>query len=284
MPELPEVETQVRHLRKLVVGHKIKDVWSDTKKIVHGTSYVAFKKDIVGRKIIAFRRRGKNILMDLSGGKTAIVHFRMTGHFLYSQNTKDKWWLWETEPYVRFAMKLDNNAALLFSDIRKFGTIHYTDTANLAENHILAKLGPEPLADSFSFEKFREIMSSRKGIIKPILLNQTVLVGIGNIYADESLYDAGIHPRQRVDRLTDADLKKLYKAIRKNLSDGIKHKGTTVGEYVDARGKSGKHQNYLRVYKKKGEKCAKRGCSGKVKRIVVAQRGTHYCPRCQKLK
>jgi formamidopyrimidine-DNA glycosylase len=177
---------------------------------------------------------------------------------------------------------------LHFSDIRKFGRLWLIPVSKLATLAELKDLGPEPLSKDFSPERFVQCLRRYNGMVKPIMLKQTCVAGIGNIYADESLFDAGIHPTTRIERLKDAELRTLGRMVISNLTDAVGHQGSSVGEYVGMRGQLGKHGLYLRVYGRGGEPCKSRRtgqhCRGTIKRIVVAQRGTHICPVCQKVR
>ncbi len=290
MPELPEVETHARDLRRNIIGCPIKEVWVGWNKSIAEPSAASFKKMIVGKRFKKVTRRGKFIIMDLSGGLSLVSHFRMTGHFrlapLSESESAKRWFILPSDRFSRVAFKLDKDEILHFSDIRKFGRLWLMKTVDVAQMPELASLGPEPLDKNFKKKDFIACVRRFKGMVKPVLLNQKCVAGIGNIYVDESLFDAGVHPETRVEKLSDEELGVLYKMVRANLAAGVKHRGSTVGEFINIKGQRGEHADYLRVYGKKGEPCQKTRegikCSGKVKRIVVAQRGTHYCPACQK--
>lgn len=286
------MESHVRALRKGVLHRSIKKVWIGWPKTIAKPSSRQFSKIIVGRRIQKIKRRGKYILMELSGDYTLVSHFRMTGHWrlaaLRDSTSKSKWYLLPTDRFTRVAFMLNKNEILHFSDIRKFGRLWLLPTAQVTHLPEIQALGPEPLSKSFSFQLFRDCLKKYHGMIKPVLLNQRCVAGIGNIYADEALFDAGIHPKTVIAKLKDTETKKIYHAVIKNLKAGVKHRGSSVGEFVNLNGQPGKHGQYLRVYGKKGKVCQKRRagqkCSGRVGRIVVAGRGTHICPACQKLK
>ena len=268
MPELPEVQTQVGDLQALI-GHRIMTVKSDTIKHFDPI-FPVFRESIKGLVIKAVKRRAKYIVFFLEKQLVMVVHFRMTGHFLI--NAED--------PYIRTVFVLGNGINLNYSDIRKFGRFWLSDTHNYERVSGLDKLGVEPLDKEFTFKKFQEILKGRKGFLKPFLLNQKYIVGIGNIYADESAFLADLHPLSKLENLELKQQKKLHKSIIKSLKKGVKNRGTTIGEYVDTKGKQGKNQYELFAYKRVGKKCLV--CGTKMERIVIAQRGTTFCKKCQK--
>ncbi|MFH0830467.1 MAG: bifunctional DNA-formamidopyrimidine glycosylase/DNA-(apurinic or apyrimidinic site) lyase [Parcubacteria group bacterium] len=290
MPELPEVESQARDLRKWVLHRPICQVWVGWKKSVATPNVKQFIQQLKGQRITKIERRGKFILMYLSGGKVLVSHFRMTGHFrlasIRDSKSPREWYNYPADRFTRVAFKLDRDQILHYSDIRKFGRLWLVPKEQLATLPELKDLGPEPLSKDFSPKKFAECVRDYSGMIKPVLLKQTCVAGIGNIYADESLFDAGIHPKTRVERLRDPELRLLGRMVIANLSAALGHRGSSVGEFINMQGEPGKHGFYLRVYGQKGKPCQRRRsgkpCGGTVKRIVVGQRGTHICPVCQR--
>jgi len=290
MPELPEVESQVRDLRRRIVGRPIKKVWVGWTKTIARPGLVKFKKEIIGKRFKKIGRRGKFLLLELSGGLTMVAHLRMTGHFRLAPSSQSRskkyWYLLPTDRFSRVAFMLDRAEVLHFSDIRKFGRLWLMPSPAVAKMTEIKALGPEPLDKNFKVVDFVSCFRGRKGMIKPLLLNQSCLAGIGNIYADESLFDARIHPKTRLEKLSDRDLKRLYKMVRANLAAAIKHKGSSIGEFINLNGQKGGQAHYLRVYGRAGQACAKtrdkRKCAGRVKRIIVGGRGTHICLACQK--
>ncbi len=292
MPELPEVESQARDLRRLIVGRPLKKVWVGWKKTIARPSAAEFSKILVGSRVITITRRGKFILMALDDGNTLISHFRMTGHFRVTKiadaKSKKEWYVYPPDRFTRVAFLLDKNQVLHFSDIRKFGRLWLVPTHAVSKMPEIRDLGPEPLDKTFDAIKFTECLRGYSGMIKPILLKQKCVAGIGNIYADESLFDAGIHPKTRLKKLSNKELGVLFKMVRANLTAAVLHRGSSVGEFINTKGDRGRHGNYLRVYGKAGDACQSKRtgqkCRGTVKRIVVGQRGTHICPVCQKVK
>jgi formamidopyrimidine-DNA glycosylase len=281
MPELPEVETVVRGLRKTVLGRTIARVRSKAPagSIVVGDSLGrrSFAALLEGRRILRLDRRGKNILMPLSGGLTLWVHLKMTGHLFYISRE---------EPVDKHDLVLidfidaDRNHHLRFNDYRRFGRLRlYTDD-ELWQQPGLADLGPEPL--QISAADFVTRCRSARRMIKPALLDQTFLAGLGNIYTDESLYLARLHPRRRTDRVSPAKLRELHGHIRKILKRSIRLLGTTVAVYSGVDGQSGRFQKQLKVYGREGDHCCI--CGGRIVREKIGSRSAHFCPRCQRAK
>jgi formamidopyrimidine-DNA glycosylase len=292
MPELPEVESQARDLRKYLLNRPIKEVWVGWKKTVARMGPDQFKRGMIGRRVIKIDRRGKFIIMQLDNDMVLVSHFRMTGHFRIAPAAASKsvreWYIYPPDRFTRVAFRLDKGDILHYSDIRKFGRLWLISKSELVTLPELRELGPEPLDKKFTAQEFLKCVRPFKGMIKPTLLNQSCVAGIGNIYADESLFDAGIHPKTRLEKVSDKELQLLYRMIRTNLSEAVKHRGSSVGEFLNMKGDHGDHGLFLRVYGRKGKPCLRRRsgikCSGNVKRIVVGQRGTHVCPVCQKIK
>jgi len=261
MPELPEVETVVRSVAAQLAGRKIVST-SFTSRFVTPGSRAKLSQRLAGRRIESVTRRGKFILIALDRGNLT-VHLGMTGKLLLEG---------ESGEHTHGVFTLDDGL-LLYHDPRQFGRIEWSAGAPPR----IAKLGPEPL--EISFEEFRARLK-RKTRMKALLLNQTFLAGLGNIYADESLFAAGIHPLTPASKLTDARAKKLYDAIRGILRHAIQLGGSSISDYVNGRGERGWFQMEHRAYGREGEPCA--NCGRPIRKILVAQRGTHYCPHCQK--
>ncbi len=305
MPELPEVQTTVKGLKSHIIGLVIKDTWSnynspyfkDSKTIKDPAYFKIFKTSVLGQKIISVERRAKNILVNLENGQTILIHMKMTGHLLYGlyrfnlANKNDPWEPIKPEslkdPYnkrVRFVLTFDNGRHLALSDTRKFAKITILDSKIIHQSEHLKELGPEPLDKEFTTEKFRECLNKKPlGKIKQVLTDQTVIVGIGNIYADESLWRAGINPVEKVQNISDRKMSKLFKAIKTLLTKGIDLGGDSMSDYRNVDGNKGNFQEHHRAYQQTGQKCKKKGCGGKIVRIVVGGRATHYCNAHQKL-
>jgi len=270
MPELPEVETIVRGLRGHLVGRTIVGVRVGWENMVARPTAGEFKRRIVEQRILTVKRRGKYLICPLSGGESLIVHLRMTGRLLI-RNCGD-----ELDRHDHLIFELDNGRELRFNDVRKLGRVYLVDD----EEEIVGRLGPEPLDDGFTSSDFAALLSGRRGKIKPLLLNQRFMAGIGNIYADEALFIARIHPQRRADTLTAEESERLYGAIRQVLWQGIENRGTTFGTYRDAEGRKGRNQEYLRVFRRRGQPCPY--CGSSIERMMVGGRGTYFCPHCQK--
>ncbi|HOM33207.1 MAG TPA: bifunctional DNA-formamidopyrimidine glycosylase/DNA-(apurinic or apyrimidinic site) lyase [Candidatus Paceibacterota bacterium] len=292
MPELPEVETIVNDLKKLVIGKKITDVWIDTPKLIKHPDLTTFKNQIKGLEIKNVSRQGKNILFDLSHDYTLLIHQKMTGHLLYGKwkiNGKKVIPLSNNEfnesvnSYIHFILFLDNFYQLALSDLRKFAKIILDKKENILNLKELKKLGPDPLDKNFTFKKFKEVISSAspRAKIKQVLMDQTIIAGIGNIYADEILWWTKIHPLYSIQSLTDNELKKIYQAIKKVLKMGIKYRGASVSDYRDPLGKKGRYDQVRKVYQRENQKCYR--CGHIIKRIKIGGRSSCYCPHCQKI-
>jgi formamidopyrimidine-DNA glycosylase len=270
MPELPEVETIVRGLREPLVGRTFTSVRVGWENLIARPAVKEFKRRIVGQKILAVRRRGKYLVFALPGGGSLIVHLRMTGRLLIKKSDD------ELDRYDHLIFELDDGRELRFNNVRKLGWVYLVDD----EDEIVGKLGPEPLDGDFTPADFAALLSGRRGMIKPLLLNQQFMAGVGNIYADEALFTAHIHPKRRADTLTAEEIERLHDAIRQVLRQGIENRGTTFSAYRDAEGREGRNQEYLQVSRNTGQPCPR--CGAPIERTVVGGRGTYFCPRCQK--
>lgn len=288
MPELPEVETVRRGLSRLVIGKKISDVMFDWPKGFPNaeTDVRAFLR---GAKIAQVRRRAKVLLIDLDTEYTLVIHLKMTGQLVYVDddarfgaghpnasligNLPDK--------STRVTLTFSDQSRLFFNDQRKFGWMRLMPTVEVPNIDFMKKVGPEPLADDFTDKEFVERIRRRANTsIKAALLDQTVIAGIGNIYADESLWGAKIHPSMLVKNVSDAKLKVLFKEIQFVLLLSIEKGGSTDRNYVDAEGKRGSYIDFARVFRREGLPCPR--CDAEVIKTRVAGRGTHTCPVCQK--
>ncbi|GFH41044.1 DNA-formamidopyrimidine glycosylase [Lactococcus insecticola] len=275
MPELPEVETVRRGLNQLVRGKKITSVTLDYPRMIH-SDLSEFKDFLTGQTIFDVTRRGKYLLFDL-GQKTLVSHLRMEGKYLLFETDKvpeDKHF------HVRFA--LASGETLIYQDVRKFGTMELIDSVALSDFFTRKKMGPEPIAAEFDLKTFEDKLSVSQKKIKPYLLEQTLVVGLGNIYVDEVLWCAMIHPSEVSGNLKRAQVKRLRDAIISVLAEGVKRGGSTIRSYKNALGLAGTMQDYLKVYGKTGEPCAR--CGTPIEKYKLGGRGTHFCPHCQKLK
>jgi formamidopyrimidine-DNA glycosylase len=263
MPELPEVETIVRTVAPRLLGREIRAAHFYSRLVLRGNAARTAAR-LRGARIQAVRRHGKFIVIELSGGLTLTIHLGMTGGLL---------WNAEPGPHARAVFDLDSGR-LVYDDPRQFGSIELGK--ELPQR--AARLGPDALA--IPEAEFAARLCKRNGHIKPLLLNQAFLRGLGNIYTDESLFGARIHPLAAVSRLGPARVRRLYAAIQEVLRDAVAAGGSSISDYVDADGRPGDFQVRHQVYGREGEPCPR--CGAPIRRIVVNQRGTHYCPRCQK--
>lgn len=270
MPELPEVETVVRGLRPDMIGRTITGVEVYWVREIQGLDALQFADRAVGQRIAGVRRRGKYIVFDLTHD-TMLIHLKMSGR-LYVVDPQQEM---DEDRWVRVLFRMDDNRELRFSDARKFGRVYLV--ADEAE--VTGKLGPEPLLEDLTLERFQALISQRRGQIKPLLLNQTFLAGVGNIYADETLWTARIDPRRNVDTLTSEETARLYEAVRAVLQEGIEYQGTTLSWYRKPDGTIGGYQTRFRVYDREDEPCPH--CGTPIRKIWLGQRGTHFCPSCQ---
>lgn len=270
MPELPEVETVVRGLRTPLIGRTVQSMWYDWPRTIHSPPPEEFAARIAGQTFRAIKRRAKYILAELDHD-VLIVHLKMTGRLYVTPRDA----IHDADRWVHFRLDLDDGLQLRFSDARKFGKVYLSE----AVERITGKLGPEPLGDDFTLAAFQSRLHGRQKIIKALLLDQTFIAGVGNIYADEALFRAGIHPLRRADRLGGDDVVRLHGTIRDALNAGIDHEGASVNWYRKPDGTKGESQHHFFVYGREGQPCLRCGCT--IEKIRAAQRGTHFCPVCQ---
>jgi formamidopyrimidine-DNA glycosylase len=269
MPELPEVETVVRGLREPLVGRRVENVWFERASVIHTPDPETFTARIIGQTFQAINRRAKYIVCQMDDDVLA-VHLKMTGRLYVaapSAQSDDRW--------VRLRFGLDNGAVLNFSDARRFGRVYLAATLDA----IAPDLGPEPLEKAFTIRVLRERLASHHRVIKALLLDQTFIAGVGNIYADEALHQAGIHPLRPSDDIGEEEIKRLHTAIRQVLNQGITYQGASINWYRKPDGTRGESQDHFFVYDREGEPCFT--CGHAILKIRVAQRGTHFCPNCQ---
>lgn len=274
VPELPEVETVVRQVRRQLVGARLGGADVSWPRTVGGQPPRAFDAALRGARVARVWRRAKFVVCDLErDGAIAgwlVTHLRMSGRLSVEPPHADR------SPWLRVRVALDDGRELHFADVRKFGRmLHTTDLPRL-----LGDLGPEPLDDAFTPELLFDALRARRRVLKPLLLDQTVVAGLGNIYVDESLHRARLHPRARSERLTRAEVGRLHAAIRSVLAEAIEREGSSFDAfYRTPEGQPGAYQHQFQVYGRGGEPC--RTCATPIVRSVVAQRGTHHCPKCQ---
>jgi formamidopyrimidine-DNA glycosylase len=307
MPELPEVTTTVKGLQRALPSLKITDVWTDLAKknvikqfketIKNEPFYKKFKKEVVGTKVLNVERRAKNILINLNNKKTILIHLKMTGHIIYGKyvyNKKENKWIPDKDErealhdsynrFVHVVFTLSNKKQFVMCDSRKFGKVTILDSETLHNTIHLKGIGPEPLEKNFTLPKFKErLLIKPTWSIKTVLMDQSIIAGIGNIYSDEMLWMANIHPDSKPVKIPRTELSLLYKAMRKVLNKGIDFGGDSMSDYRDVNGERGKFQNHHNVYRKKGEKCGKKACHGVIMRKVIGGRSAHFCNVHQKL-
>ncbi len=283
MPELPEVETIRLGLQRYLIGHKIVDVDVSLIRIFSGDT-----KKIIGGKVVAVRRFGKGLLIDLDNDYSIAVHVKMTGQLLYRKVSKEEKVSKVSnvkvdvgklpDVYTHVVFRLDKDATLFYRDMRQFGWVKIIKTKDAVEMPFFKSLGPEPLKD-LDLKKFQAIISKNKTNIKVLLMDQKKISGIGNIYANDALFVAGIDPRRYSASLTQKEQVKLFKAIEQVLKKGLEAGGASEWHYVDALGGSGNYQNFFQVYNKKGKSC--KNCGSIIEKITLGGRGTFFCPQCQ---
>lgn len=298
MPELPEVETIVKGLEKRILGKHIvavdvllpKTFWIDEVRATGPIDSRGIKAIIEGKKIDTITRRGKMIIISLSGDTVMLIHLKMTGQLIYIDRqhhriagghpTADMLRELPTKS-TRAALHMDDGSILYFNDQRQFGYIKLLPKTQLGNHKTYLSFGIEPLEIEFNEHYLYPIIKKRKSIrIKQILLDQSIIAGIGNIYADEALFLAGILPTTAANSLSISDVSKLVKTIKEVLRKGLKYGGTSSQHYVQANGSQGTMQNHLMVYRRTGQPCLV--CGTPIERTVIGGRGTHYCPHCQK--
>lgn len=295
MPELPEVTTTVNGLNKYLPKLIIKDVWSDfhIKTKSHAKNNIKYKKyfekfreELIGKKFINSERRGKNIFINLSSGKTILIHMKMTGHLLYGKY-EIRNGLWTAinngplkDPFNRFihlVFTLSNKNHLVLSDMRKFAKVSLFDTKDTQNLDEILNLGPEPLS-KLTFASFKkQLFLKPKGKIKTVLMDQKVLAGIGNIYSDEILWESRVKPERKPASLTNSELKRMWLAMKKILNKSIKMGGDSMSDYRNIDGEKGRFQENHNSYRKHGTKCNKNGCTGKIVRKKIGGRNAHFC-------
>jgi len=281
MPELPEVETIARELEPLVRGAVTVDAWLDWPRAVRHPDAAAFVERLRGRRILGVGRRAKWLLVDLDGGEALVIQVKMTGQLFVLPADAPR------DPYVHFTLRFADGRELRLRDVRKFarlglyrrdgaGTLLGADPAAA----LFAGHGPEPLEPAFTLSAFRGRLRTRRGRLKSLLLDQAFIAGVGNIYADEALWRARLHPLRSADTLRPADERRLYGAVLGVLGEAIERRGSTIDDYT-APGGDGSMQEHLEVYQRTGQPCTR--CGRPIRRLVLGARGTHLCSWCQRL-
>lgn len=289
MPELPEVETIKLGLQKYLVGHKLVDVEILSKGIFEGDP-----EEIIGAKVVEIRRFGKGLVIDLDNKKSLAIHIKLTGQIIYRDPKTAKIPVSpqkvKTLPNnaTRIIFKLDKDAILYFNDLRKFAWIRVVNTDKVGEMAFFKNMGPEPFGAAqgkpssmdLTLDKFEKIISSSKTVIKPLIMDQTRIGGIGNIYANDALFLSRIDPRRRANSLSLPEIKKLYRSIFSVMEKSMKYGGASELNFVNVMGQEGQYQMHSLVYGKKGKPCP--NCGGEIKKIFLGGRGTFFCESCQK--
>ena len=287
MPELPEVETIKNDLKQKILNKKIKKVDLRLKKIVK-SSVKSFVLDLEKSKFKNIERRGKLLIFNLSQeNKYLLIHLRMTGQLIYQKNKEiiagghsDRNDVIDLpNKHTHFIFHFSDKSQLFFNDLRRFGVVKIVNEKEL--ENVLNNFGREPLDKSFSLKIFQDLIKNKKGNIKAFLLNQKYVAGIGNIYADEILFEAKVLPSRKVDTLNTKEIKTIYQAIKKILKKAVKYRGTTFNNYIDTSGRQGNFTKFLKVYGREKKKCL-RCKKGVIIKTKVAGRGTRYCDGCQK--
>jgi formamidopyrimidine-DNA glycosylase len=288
MPELPEVETIRRDLAKRILNKEIKSVEALDKKLGKAES---FARILIGNEVFRADRVGKLLIFHLKSGSFLLIHLKMTGQLIFRSGEKifagghslsGKSLIEEVggvlpNKHTRFIVSFAGGHKLFFNDLRRFGYVKIVDRGELEK--IKGGYGIEPLSKAFTPDNLKNVLSGKRNI-KAVLLDQTKISGIGNIYADEILFAARVRPSRRADSLKPAELKNIFSAAARIIKKAIEQRGTTFSDYVDSSGRHGNFIRFLKVYGRKGEKC--QVCSGAVKVLKIAGRSTHFCPKCQK--
>ncbi len=270
MPELPEVETVVRGLRDQIVGKKIQGVVLSDKKL--RKQYPSNLSAIAGSRVVSVERRSKYILITLNNNDVIVVHLGMSGKLLFGSKIPEN-----KHDHVKISLGSEN---LVYNDPRRFGLVTLIPANDLEKNELFCELGIEPLTDEFDYKYLKKLVKNKTGTIKTFIMNAKYIVGVGNIYASESLFYAGIDPMRKPSSLTDSELKKLVDSIKKVLIAAIDSGGSTLRDYVRSNGDVGGFQHEFAVYGKKGESC--KLCGTKIAMVRIAGRSTFYCNKCQK--
>jgi formamidopyrimidine-DNA glycosylase len=284
MPELPEVETIRKQLGRVLVGQRIKKV-----EVKREKSFKGSVKQVVGKKIIGIGRKAKLLVMGLSGRLNLLIHLKMTGQLVYQRQggrrvigghpTRD--WVGELpSKHTRVIFELDKGR-LFFNDMRVFGWVKVVDRTELEKE--LEKYGPDVIDKGLGEDKFFELLQKSGRAVKLVIMDQSKMGGVGNIYANEGLWCAQVKPQRVAKELDKKEASRLLECLRQVVEQGIKYGGATASDdnYVNALGLGGKYQEHFLVYEQEGKKCQRRGCQGRVKKVKLGGRGTYFCPKCQ---
>lgn len=282
MPELPEVETIRRGLEHYLVGHKVISIDVKVPKLFDGDP-----KDVIGGKVKKVRRFGKGLVIDLSNGYSLAIHIKLTGQLVYDgpdvpkDRKLSKTKVGDSLParFTHVVFKLDKSSALYYNDQRRFGWIKVVETSKVGDMPYFKGMGPEPFKD-LTLEHFRKVISSSGVAIKPLIMDQKRVGGIGNIYANDALYFAKIDPKRPAKTLKESEIKSLYQGVHKVMEKGMKYGGSSELNYVNVLGQEGEYQNHTLAYGRQGDICDRDG--GRFKKFYLGGRGTYFCEKCQK--
>ncbi len=276
MPELPEVETVRARLEPVLVGRCLERVEIHDPRLTRPFDPAGVAAELEGERIVAVDRRGKYLIVRFESGRVLLIHLRMTGNLLHGSGA----WLPHTDPHRRAVVRLDDGSDVVYRDVRRFGTWLLVEPHEL-EPYLVDRVGREPLERSFTTRRLAEALAGRRTPVKAAILDQRRLAGVGNIYADEALWRAHIHPQRPAGELAPVELKALHRGIRTALKAGIKRQGATLRDYRTPDGGSGTMQDEFKAYGREGEPCDR--CGTPIEKIRAAGRGTWYCPNCQRL-
>jgi formamidopyrimidine-DNA glycosylase len=277
MPELPEVETVRARLEPKLVGRRLDNVEIFDPRLTRPVDPAEVAAELVGEQVAAVERRGKYLVVQFESGRVLLIHLRMTGQLLHANGASRA----GTDPHRRAVVRLDDGSDVIYRDVRRFGTWLLVEPGEL-EQYLGMRVGREPLARTFSANRLAETLASRRAPIKAVLLDQRRLAGVGNIYADEALWRARVHPLQPARDLRPDEVAALHRGVRAALRAGIARQGATLSDYRTPEGASGRMQEEFKVYGRVGEPCER--CGTPIEKIRAAGRGTWYCPGCQQLR
>ena len=272
MPELPEVETIKRDLEEKIKGKKVEKVVVVNDKCIKMPASGEFISGIEGRLFQQIKRRGKYLIIELDSGDNLVIHLKLTGRLIYSLKEKKL-------DYSKIIFIFYDSTQLTFTDMRGFGNVWLLPDKEFERIPSLKNLGPEPLEEEFTVDKFKELLKEKRTDIKSLLMNQEFIAGIGNIYSQEALFLSGIHPKRKALSLHYEEIGRLYNNLRSVLNEAISYRGSSVDAYVDLQGEKGKYKPHLRVYGREGKNCLI--CGAIIQKINIKGRGTRFCPRCQ---
>lgn len=272
MPELPEVETIRRDLEKEIVGHKIVDLWYDVPKMLQPNAAAVEK--IVGKHFVSAGRIGKLLLLGIENDGTIGIHLKLSGRLFIRKQTEAE------DRFTHVTFKFEDGRELRFSEVRKFGYVKLIENATDLKR-ITDEFGPEPFTKDYTLDVVKKVLGKSSRATKTLIMDQKKIAGVGNIYADEALWYAKIHPETPGNKVDDKRIEELYQGIIKALDQGIADRGTSIDDYLDIYGKEGNHAKNLNVFRQEGQPCPR--CGTEIRKIRVGGRGTHFCPNCQSL-